>query len=246
MVDVNEQIDVTFDFRSDTPPGGDPDKLSPTLRRYHKFLWSKPLPSGRLFVLDDTTPGAYLHHSSELGEFRLCSDAVIPTFTRWESMKHVTELFSQEQNDAFMAVSYTIGGMIVFPGNRINGRNTINGARGFNGQIADRFDLTLECIRRHYLGEWSPLDETLARYSNFFALFHDFSGYVDFFLLQDLVSEDGSSVKFSMPFDDFKTPAKPQDRATYAEYRCRSIEFIRARNHRIEQYAAGGHSDGGL
>ena len=26
-----EAIDITFDFRSDTPPGGDPDSLSPTL-----------------------------------------------------------------------------------------------------------------------------------------------------------------------------------------------------------------------
>ena len=39
-------IDVTFDFRSDTRPKKDPDKDSATLRRYHKLLWSKPLPSG--------------------------------------------------------------------------------------------------------------------------------------------------------------------------------------------------------
>ena len=31
-------IDVTFDFRRDTPEGGDPDALSPTLRRYHRLL----------------------------------------------------------------------------------------------------------------------------------------------------------------------------------------------------------------
>ena len=36
-------IDSTFDFRSDTPPGKDPDARSPTLRRYHQLLWSKPL-----------------------------------------------------------------------------------------------------------------------------------------------------------------------------------------------------------
>lgn len=48
---------------------------------------------------------------------------------------------------------------------------------------ADRFDLTLECIRRHYLGQRSPLGETLARYRDFFALFEDFSGYVEFFMV---------------------------------------------------------------
>ena len=36
------------------------------------------------------------------------------------------------------------GGMMVFPGNRIDGKQTINGARGFNRKIADGFDLTLE------------------------------------------------------------------------------------------------------
>jgi hypothetical protein len=34
-----EAIDITFDFRSDTPPGKDPDTWSPTLRSYHQLLW---------------------------------------------------------------------------------------------------------------------------------------------------------------------------------------------------------------
>lgn len=34
------EIDTTFDFRDDTPEGKDPDQYSPTLRRYHKLLWS--------------------------------------------------------------------------------------------------------------------------------------------------------------------------------------------------------------
>ena len=65
-------IDTSFDFRTDAS-GKDPDAYSPTLRLYHKLLWSKALPSGRLFDLDDTVRRVYLHHSSELGEFFLCS-----------------------------------------------------------------------------------------------------------------------------------------------------------------------------
>jgi len=84
----------------------------------------------------------------------------------------------------------------------------------------------------------SPLGETLARYDDFFALFESFSGYVDFFLLQDLVTDDHAAVRFLMPFDDFKTPSVPMDFDTYVEYRRRSIEFIEARNRRIERYAA--------
>ena len=73
-------IDVTFDFRSDTPPGKDPDTFSPTLRRYHQLLWTKPLPGGELFELHVSGPPYYFHHRSELGEFGLSSDAVVPSF----------------------------------------------------------------------------------------------------------------------------------------------------------------------
>jgi len=230
-------IDTSFDFRTDAF-GKDPDTYSPTLRRYHKYLWSKALPNGQLFSLDDSVRGVYLHHGSELGEFSLSSDSVIATFTRWDSLKHITELLTEEENEAFRAIGYTIGGMMVFPGNRINGKQAINGARGFNRKIADRFDLTLECIRRYYFGLRSPLGETLARYRDFFALFEDFRGYVEFFMLQDLVTVDCSAVRFFMSFDDFNAPSVPSDVDTYKEYRRLSIEFIKARNCRIDRYAA--------
>lgn len=226
------RIDTSFDFRADAR-GKDPDTHSPTLRRYHRHLWSKALPNGRLFDLDDAVCGVYLYHRSELGEFSLSSDSIIPSFTRWKSLKHIVELFSEEENEAFRSIGYTIGGMMVFPANRIDGKPTINGARGFNRKIADRMDITLECVRRYYLRQGSPLGETLSRYSEFFGLFEDFRGYVDFFLLQDLVNEDYSTIKFFMPFDDFNTPSIPNDGETYKEYRRRSIEFVHARNRRI-------------
>ena len=79
--------------------------------------------------------------------------------------------------------------------------------RGQHSKIEDRFDLTLECIRRYYLRKPNPLAEVLVLYKDFFDLFENFRGYTDFFLLQDLVSEDWSAVKFFMRFDDF-TPAR--------------------------------------
>jgi hypothetical protein len=63
----NTSIDVTFDFRSDTSPGKDPDARSPTLPRYHQLLWSKPLPGGAIFDLVDITPRIYLHHRVPFG-----------------------------------------------------------------------------------------------------------------------------------------------------------------------------------
>ena len=57
-------------------------------------------------------------------------------------------------------------------------------------------------------------------------------------MLQDLVTDDCSAVRFFMPFDDFKTPSVPKDGDTYKEYRRLSIEFIEARNRRIGRHAA--------
>jgi len=48
-------------------------------------LWSKPLPSGASFNLNPATPGTYLHHKSEVGEFSLSSDSVIPTYDYWKT-----------------------------------------------------------------------------------------------------------------------------------------------------------------
>lgn len=231
------RVDTSFDFRADAA-GRDPDTYSPTLRRYHRILWSKPLPTGQLFHLVDNRPGAYLYHCSDAGEFFMASDSIIPTYTGWKSLRQIIESFPEEENEAFRRIGYSIGGMMLFPAKRIGGKLTINGARGFNRKIADRFDLTLECIRRHYSNQNSPLDEVLLRYQDFFLLFNDFSGYVDFFLLQDLVSEDGSSIKFFTPFEDFRTPSVPTTIEIYQEYRRRSLEFVQARNRRISHYAA--------
>jgi hypothetical protein len=225
-------IDTDFDFRSDTPPGRDPDSRSPTLRRYHKCLWSKPLPSGVVFELVDTTPRVYLHHHSHLGQYWLASDAVIPTFRKEARLAQFIEQ-SPEQLATFMRLGYTIGGMMLFPGNRVGGQMTINGARGFHPRIKDRFDLTVECIRRHYRNESSPLGQTLQRHADFFGLFGDFRGYVEFFLLQDLVAADCSAVRFFTPFADFTTSPLPATSEAYQAYRQLAIEFIEARNRRI-------------
>jgi hypothetical protein len=236
-------IDTAFDFRSDTPAGRDPDSHSPTLRRYHKLLWSKPLPGGSRFDLIATTPQVYLHHRSEVGEFWLSSDAVIPTFRRERRIAHVIEQIPLPQLESFNAIGYTIGGMMIFPGQRVDRKMTINGARGFHPRIKDRFDLTVECIRRHYLNEGSPLSDVLKRYADFFDLFGDFRGYVRFFLLQDLVDDTGSQVRFFLPCDDFRTSPLPSSKEDYVSYKQRAVDFIEARSRRIIEFCeVGPHS----
>ena len=233
-------IDTTLDIRKDSG-GRDPDAYSATLRRYHRQLWSKPLPDGGPFDLDDTTPGNYLHHGSQRGEFSLTSDSVTPTFTTYLAMQPIVTQLPEAENEAFRTIGYTIGAMLLFPGNKIDNKLTINGAKGLHPRIRDRLDLTLECIRRHYRSEASPLAEPLQRYHDFFSLFGTFRGYVEFFLLQDLVTDSAGQVNFSIPFDNFTTPALPRDIETYKEYRRLTIEFVTARNGRINQWADEQH-----
>lgn len=224
-------IDIHFDFRSDTRPGRDPDSDSLTLRRYHRLLWSKPLPDGRMFNLSDSTRGVYLHHkSAELGEYFLSSDTIAGSHRK--KLSHLYSQLSPGVNAAFHHLGYTIGGMIVFPGNKIENKPTLNQQRGTHPRIQDRLDLTLECISRHYGGADSPLGETLGRYASFFDLFGTFAGYVEFFHLQDLVKADGS-IRWLYDFDEFSTSPLPQDLDSYTLYRERTLDFVAARNVRI-------------
>lgn len=67
-------IDITFDFTTDTPKywdnfwndnvlgGGsaDPDAVSKTLQTYHQILWSKTLPNGEYMNLTSGKGSNYL------------------------------------------------------------------------------------------------------------------------------------------------------------------------------------------
>jgi hypothetical protein len=93
----------------------------------------------------------------------------------------------------------------------------------------------MECIRRHYVNEDSPLRATIALYADYFRLFGDFRGYVEFFLLQDLVTDDYSAVRFFSPFENFATSPVPSTVDDYRAYRQLAMQFIEARNRRILQ-----------
>ena len=131
-------IDTNFNFHTDAN-GGDPDSNSPTLRRYHKTLWSKLLPNGPLFDLCDNKKRGYLYHKSEVGEFFLGSDAITHSYKNHKRKKWLTEQIPNEVNEFFDTGS-TIGAYTVFPNNKIDGKLTINQARGVISLIDDRFD----------------------------------------------------------------------------------------------------------
>jgi hypothetical protein len=201
-------IDINFNFFSDTPLNKDPDAYSPTLRRYHQLLWSKALPNGDTF--NSSMPKKeYL----QWGDLALSRDAITNSY---RGNKRMAALIAEVKPDADLMfdAGSTIAAYLIFPSRQTGGKVTINAASGMNSKIYDRFDLTLECIRRHYEIEESPLAEVFTRYRHFFSLFRDFKQYVDFFLLQDLVTCD-YQIKYFLPFDEFERKGAPANACEY-------------------------------
>ena len=222
-------INVNFDFRCDTPLNKDPDAYSKTLKKYHKKLWSKPLPDGSQFTLEEK---GYLYHKSRLGEFNLGSDAITHSYKNTKKLSPIVAKVPEIAENLFNQ-GCKIAAYAIFPSRQINGKMTINQARGINANIKDRFDLTLECIRLFYIGETNPLTDAFKKYENFFSLFEDFKGYVEFFLFQDLIVDDSSSVKFHLPFEGFSGSPLPKSVDEYLEYAKNTEIFLNARSQRI-------------
>lgn len=242
------QINVEFDFTTDTPTywngfwerrdglglgACDPDTYSSTLKAYHQLLWSKPLPNGDVMDLKPD-PSGYLSWKV----FRFGSDSIIVDF-RYERCRELLKRVEASIPDyrAFVEdnvrKSYTIGGMIIFPRHQ----NSLNQIRGWNRLICDRWDLTLECIRRYYAGVKNPLSWVLESDKAFFDLFVNFKGYVDFFFLQDCVSADYSSVDIWLGDGNLETNPLPKTVEEYLHWIKKEMEFLQKRNNRIKAYA---------
>lgn len=94
----------------------------------------------------------------------------------------------------YLQYANTIGGFMLFPRHDCS----INQLRGMSDKIQDRFDLTLECIKRMYESGFfvvgNPLFDISAEDKEFFKMFGDgkegFKNYIDFFLLNSWVKED--------------------------------------------------------
>jgi len=233
---MEKLVNIGYDFRTDSNDG-DVDKYSATLRKYHRILWSKHLPNGKSFNLSDTEENEYLFFQNDNQGIRLSSDWIVNTYSHRDFFKDLVKEIDEEEIVNFDKIAHTIGGYIIFPLNPINtprGINSINQERGCNGKIADRFDLTLECIRRHYINADNPLEETLNRFSNYFEMFVDFKGFCEFFFLQDLTLDNYSKIKYF--FGDFEINPYPKTEDKYRAYMNNAIIFINNRNKRIQEY----------
>ena len=244
ITQMHPNIDVGFDFTTDTPGfwdgfwekkgglgycGNDPDSMSKVLRRYHSILWSRELPNGEVMKLEEC--GDHLSWNS----MRFASDSITATF-RYERCRSLIDSVAYTMEDYrrwmehHIRSMYTIGGMIIFPKHW----DSINQIRGRNQKISDRWDLTLECIRRYYDGESSPMTDCLKSDREFFDLFIDFRGYVDYFLLQDCVDED-YNVKLWMDTELWVDNPLPKDVDQYLAWIDCNEDFVERRNGRISK-----------
>ena len=224
-----KDIDIHFDVRKDSF-GKDPDSTSATLKRYHKLLWSKPLPNGQVMRLDEGK-GYYL----KWNDMYFGSDSIIVSFMHYgyKLRDYIQQNIPTypDFRENYLRKSYTIGGSIIFP----QLRWSMNQARGCSRKISDRWDLTLECIRRYYAGESSPLDTAIQKSKTFFDLFVDFKGYVDFFLLQDCVDDD-YNVKFWLKTPLFISDPMPESLSSYLAWIDAEMDFLSRRQKRIQDY----------
>lgn len=264
LMDVSECVfddhdfDPTYDWTLDPEVGvdGDPDKSSLRMRHYHQHLWSqRPMAGGagerglRLggaeYGLLDSALGDDFFGNGE--GLYLASDRAIATWWNWSTEASIQALLADSglRTRVLQAnrVLDNMGGIVMWPRRAINGPS-INQARGFDRKatIADRLDLTLECVRRYYGGVLddmsNPLGADFLRYQRFFELFGDFEGFVDFWLLQDLVTDDGEGVLLflgteSGAYDFAASSPFPASVTEYDEYLNNAQVFVLERNARL-------------
>ncbi len=95
--------------------------------------------------------------------------------------------------------------------------------------------MTLECIRRFYIREDSPLYDIFQKDKSFFDLFVNFKGYVDFFFLQDCVDED-YRVKLWLDTPLFESNPFPKNVDEYLGWIDSQLDFVKRRAERIADY----------
>ena len=228
MIELKD-IDVWFDVQTDSK-GKDPDSASKTLKLYHQALWSKPLPNGQIMNLE--IDKGWLRW----GDMWFGSDSITASFLNGRKpIDNLEDLIPnfQKFKDDYWHRTYTIGGSIIFPMHRWS---SMNQARGCHPRICDRWDFTLECIKRYYSGQESPLTKAIQKSEDFFKLFVDFKKYVDYFLLQDCVDEN-YNVKFYLDSPEFGTVHPlPKTLNEYMKWIDSQLDFVEKRNARIQKY----------
>ena len=256
----------------------DPDAYSEKLYKFHKFLWNKREQRSVEVKWKNYIPAYELNDET----FRLGSDSIINIYWHRTSVDmpdkniknnrsalegKIGELENSKddrENKRFYSEHYslykefiwhylqyanTIGGFVVFPRHE---NPTINTKRGF-GKIGDRFDLTLECIKRYYKDKersktnYNPVFSTLNNEhieedKYFFGMFKTFENYAKFFCLsgeRNWVNENGQVLNLfdntSLDNYDFSQEPLPTKADQWWTFYDNIMKRLDARNKQIEK-----------
>jgi len=231
-------IDVNFDFKLDSN-GKDPDIFSEKLRDYQQKLYTRETIYGNKIEIQKGNDPKYDYlFIGKPDIMRLAGDCVINMNERYPGYQETHNKYLASASDYYRKLyqeyidkSYTIGGEIIFPKRPYS----INVMRGIH--LKDRFDLTLECVRRFYNNEPMPLRNTFEKDRKFFNLFGDFDGYVNFFFLDDLVKDGKVQFFFGKYDDDVFNPAKfAWEKSEWEQLLENQIIFLQKRNERIKKF----------
>jgi len=227
---------INYDLKKDIKDGQDVDAYSLNLAHFHQYLWTRMTPSGiKLNLVKSSSPRYEFFFNKKQ---RFSSDSMTNSYCLWNQNKQLPIKTKLIENlyEKYKEVDNTIAGFIIFPknDNKFDRHWTINQTRGTCSTIKDRFDFTLECIRRWYAKEegQNPLEEVLERQNYFYMLFNDFKGYIDFFFLQDFVDENYRVIIWSEKLFD------PLPKTTYQWGELIKImtELLKKRQNRIKHF----------
>ena len=240
----------------------DPDSFSEILYDFYAELWNlNKLP----FKVKKIWNG-YAWELVGTGDYnlRLGTDSIMSIYWhRIDMRKFICELIKSKNNDLkifireYLQIANTIGGFVLFPRHV----QSINQRRGANSKIGDRFDLTLECIRRYYEeteksekdSNYNPLfggvnTDYIKEDKEFFELFGKgkagFEKYTEFFCLNGSWVKNGQVLNLlnNQLLDEYDfgktTNPLPTENNWWTFYR-NIMDRLEARNQQIKEIIEG-------
>ena len=196
---------------------------------YHQKLWQKKLPNGANLDLQIKYKGGSFFLLNNKSGIRFGSDSILHTYRHFKKgyIREVIEKFNVEKLNKFYEEITSIGGYIIFPKHI----NSLNQRRGTHALVKDRFDITLDSIRKYYQKDKSdyPLKKVIEKDGEFFSWFLTFKSYVSFFHLEDLVNPKTEEIIFFL--EDKPLPISKEG---YLAYKDKVLLFLKNRNKRIK------------
>lgn len=230
-------IDCTPDY-----PYADPDAVCEELREMHYRLYNRyDSHIVRPFSFEKKYPllspnGQYFYLYEANGNNRFGSDTMNSLYLYYEALQNIRyEMIKcgrnpeSEMENSRRNIIYRPGNFIIFP--KKDKKVSINVARGnYRGKIKDRFDLTLDCIKKQYESRDNSLSWILQEYwDEFFGRFYDFNEYVHFFMLEDYLDEKNEVIRLI----DNEEHILPKTLEEYDEYIKRISSIIDKRTQKI-------------